>query len=145
MPGNQQAGLLTKWLALRHRCLKGTLHFISMYSIRWHVYNICSTCQCYLYPHSQLPSLLPSSTDVIIIRSSRNRIFRESLAEVRLGFFSLLGALSKICLLWKMKPELWMHQRCRKILLQCLKAIGVNRMFWLDEDQWCANHETSYS
>lgn len=72
-----------------------------------HVYNICNSCQCFLYPCGQLTTLLPSSTDVRIISSSRKRIYRESLAEVRLGFFSLPGASSKLCLLWKLKPEFW--------------------------------------
>lgn len=85
---DKQVYWLWDWHNIIPDSLKETLHFL-LSCVGWFVYNICYSCQCFLYPCGQLPSLLPSTTDVRIIRSSRKRIYRESLAEVRLGFCSV--------------------------------------------------------
>ena len=78
-----------------------------------------------MYPCSQLSALLPSCTDVRITSSSRKRIYKGSLAEVRLGFFSPPGALSKLSV---MRAEGWIldsvsTKYCKKNLKAVMKVM----------------------
>lgn len=118
---DKQVYWMWDWHNIIPDSLKETLQFL-LPCLGWLVYNICYSCQFFLYPCGQLPSLLPSTTDVRIIISSRKRIYRESLAEVRLGFFPPPRVSSQLCLLWRLKPEFWMVCMCIQAGEKCIQG-----------------------
>lgn len=134
LSANKQVCWLTASRHITTDFLKGTLHLLFP-CVRWRFYSIRNTCQCFVCPCGWLPTSCPSSTGVRVIRSSRKRIYRESLAEVRLGFVFPPRASSKLCLLFKLKPDFWEECALQEKIHTWQSSESTKRLRF-DENHW---------
>lgn len=107
-----------------------------------------NTCQCFLYPCGQLPTSFPSSTDVRIISSSRERIYRGEFGWGKIRFLLSTGGVIETLSL--MEVEAWILDRLcalglSKTLMQRLKATLINlsalirwKLFNYVSFHWCS-------